>query len=332
MSSTLAPGTFVGLRYRIASLLGAGGMGQVYRAEHLELRREIALKVLPADAAVPDLVARFELEARAAARLDHPGCVRVLDFGRTVDRHLYIAMELLRGPTLAAVLARQALSVAHAVRIVTDLLDALAHAHRQGVLHRDVKPENVMFTYRDGTPRAVLIDFGLARVRDASPLTAAGICVGSPSYLAPERLLGRAYDGRADIYSVGVILYEALAGVRPFVGRDPTEIARAHISCSPPPLRGLRPDVSPALEAVVRHALSRRPASRFARPEEMLAALAQVPAAEERAIVATRLEEDSTTTLATLAPAQPSAPRRLWGWLRYGGWRWSNAGQSAAGR
>jgi serine/threonine protein kinase len=193
------------------------------------------------------------------------------------------------------------------------------------VLHRDVKPENVVFTYRDGVARGVLIDFGLAAVHDEGPLTAAGICVGSPSYLAPERLLGRAYDGRADVYAVGVILYEMLAGRRPFVGANATEIARAHLGATPVPLRALRPDVSPALEAIVYGALARRPADRFASADAMLAALRRVPIVDEAARAAARLEEASTTALATLVPARPSMPRRVWGWLRYGGWRWSDA-------
>lgn len=329
---TLAPRTIIGMRYKIHSLLGTGGMGRVYRAEHLLLGRHIALKVLDADR-VGDLGARFEREARATSRLEHPGCVRVFDYGRTTDHLQFIAMELIEGPTLAHQLAGGArFSITRALWVARSLLAALAHAHRQGILHRDVKPENVMFARRGDAPRVVLIDFGLARFREDGPLTAAGMCIGSPSYLAPERLLGRAYDVRADLYSVGVVLYEMLAGIRPIVGDSPREILRSHLERPPRPLRAWRPDVPASLEAVVARALAKDPARRFGDAESMMSALADVPIAIDAAMPDTApvAREDEVTTLA-LGATRTSMVSRVWGWLRYGAWRWT-ADQPPAGR
>src|SRR5262245_47776533 len=186
---TLSAGTIFAGRYEILSAAGRGGMGYVYRARHLGLAKEVALKVV--GDGKHDFAIRFAREARAIARLDHPNCVRVLDHGR-VDDLQYIAMELLHGETLADAMKRERLTTSRALVITRQLLAALAHAHEHGVIHRDIKPENVMLV-KNGT-RAVLIDFGLASLKDEASVTAAGMCVGSPSYLAPERLLGKPHD------------------------------------------------------------------------------------------------------------------------------------------
>lgn len=268
------PTTLVAGRYRILSHLGAGGMATVYRALHLELGVEVALKILPATLAGESTEARFHREARAAARLGHPGCVRVLDHGPCLARSQFIAMELLAGPTLGAIVRRGPLAPAAAAETLTAILDALAHAHAQGVLHRDVKPDNVMYGRRGDEARPILIDFGLAKLADASPLTAAGACYGSPSYVAPERLLGRAYDARADVYSAGVMLYELCAGARPYVGATVSDILRAALSAAPVPLRARAPAVSPGLESIAMRAIARDPAQRFSDAGAMRAALA----------------------------------------------------------
>jgi eukaryotic-like serine/threonine-protein kinase len=316
----LPPETILAHRYRIVSLLGQGGMGHVYRAHHLGLGRDVALKVLLPEWAEHEMWPRFEREARTLGRLDHPGCVRVLDTGTAHSGCRYLAMELLEGPTLADELARERrLSPRRVTDVAMQLLRALAHAHAHGVVHRDVKPANVMQGCRPGGGRRlVLIDFGLALLRDDAPLTAAGITYGSPSYMAPERLLGHPADARSDVYAVGVTLYELLAGVRPFVGLSVTEIARQHLERVPLPLRGLRRDLPPSLEIAISRALSKDPERRFASAEEMLSTLEPIPLPEpERDLAA---NEGSTAILPRFID---SIPRRFWSWLRYGAWRWS---------
>jgi serine/threonine-protein kinase len=330
----LNPDTLVAARYRVVAPLGRGGMGVVYRAVHLGLGREVALKVLEPDETDEGhghRETRFEREAKTAARLDHPGIVRVLDYGRA-GANRYLAMELLDGPTLSATLSRCGrMGAATAVAAAREILAALAHAHAAGVVHRDVKPENVMFGTRDGRRRLILIDFGLARLRDDAALTARGTCVGSVSYVAPERLAGDTVDGRADLYSVGVMLYEMLAGVRPFTG-TPTEVAEAHLILQPRPLRAIRPDVPAALAAVVVRAMSKSPDRRFSNASAMLAAL-QAALAPSRPIKAVRAASSSSRldrpieALPTdaLPMLIPSLPRRAWSWFRFGAWRWRRA-------
>ena len=320
----LLPGTTFAGRYEILEEIGKGGMGQVFRARHTGLGCEVALKVLGGflSGAIDDGEARFEREARAIAKLDHPSCVRVLDYGRT-RKHQYIAMQLIEGPTLARLLKDQGrLPTARAVQITRNLLAALAHAHARGVLHRDIKPENVILS--GANQRAVLIDFGLAHLRDDAPLTARGMCIGSPSYLAPERLDGNPHDTRADLYAVGVMLYEMLAGERPFVGDSTADILYRVREHEPPPLRALRGDVSAPLAEVVVRALAKSPRARFATAEDMLAALEDVPLLEElaeQAEQATRDEQVTTVALAELVVYRPSWWARLVSWLRFGRWR-----------
>jgi serine/threonine-protein kinase len=314
----LAPGMIVASRYRVLGLLGRGGMGAVYRAVHEGLGRDVAVKVLDLATTIPDAEARFEREARTAARLDHPGIVRVLDYGR--DRGSpFLAMELLDGPTLHTEMGRAGrMGVTRAAQAIGEVLVALGHAHDRGVLHRDVKPENAMFSRREGARRLVLIDFGLARLRDEATLTGQGRVFGSVSYVAPERLASEDVDCRADLYSVGVMLYEMLAGVRPFVGMTPLEVARKHVSAVARPLRAIRPDVTAAVDAVVVRAMAKRPERRFQTAWEMLDAL------EEATARGSREMEPPADEMSTIAIPRmiDSAPRRLWARLAYGAWRW----------
>jgi len=271
--------------YWVLCQLGRGGMARVYLARSAA-RPEVALKVLEPEFTGQARSARFEREVDAASRLSHPGCARMLDHGSTADGHLYLAIERLRGPTLReALAARGRLSLREVIDIGRQLCDALDHAHAAGVMHRDIKPENVMYRGPGGTGDVVLIDFGLSRLRDDAPLTVAGTCLGSPSYVAPERLLERPADGRADLYAVGVVLYELAAGRAPFVGDGPLAIARHHITTRPPPLGELRPGMPPALAAIVHRALEKQPEERFPRAAIMARALEAVPLAEGEAEV-----------------------------------------------
>ncbi len=315
----------VGDRYRILSLIGRGGMGNVFRAEHTALRREVALKVLaaPTGAARSEFVERFAREAQASARLDHPGCVRILDYGADARGEPFIAMELIEGPTLAAALKSGPFSVARALHVARGVLAALAHAHRHGVVHRDVKPENVMFAVTSGF-RIVLIDFGLASLANAPALTGNGMAMGSPSYIAPERLLGQPHGPRGDLYAVGVILYEMLAGVRPFEGETPQAIMQRALERPARPLRSLRSDVPDVLDAVIRRAMQKDPAKRFGDAEEMLSALADVTALEAARAADEEPADDASAsmTVAMVSFERPSVLARLWSWIRYGRWRW----------
>ena len=316
-------------RYLIEAEIGQGGFGRVFRAQHVGLGRTVALKVLASDQVGNDVHVRLAREARSVALLDHPGCVRVFDHGRHHDGTAYLAMELLDGPTLADAMDDGAVAgERHALEIVRQILDALAHAHRAGVVHRDVKPGNVMLARRPHGPRAVLIDFGLARLRDDAVVTAAGLCVGSPSYVAPERLLGRPASPRSDLYAVGVMLYELIAGVRPFRGESPEAIARAHLLEEPQPLDEVVP-VSATTAAVVRRALAKPPGQRFGTAEEILAALPRCVSDAAAYRVPIRAFEHETTAiqLRTVDGTDGEGPirsrlRRLWSRLWFGAWRW----------
>lgn len=330
MTTPLRTGTIVARRYEIIELIGCGGMADVYRARHLALGNDVALKILTKITARRSV--RFEREARTAASLDHVGCVKVHDYGHALRNGRYLAMELIGGDSLRRIMESEGtFTPEHAMWIGREMLDALAHAHSRGVLHRDIKPENVMFRTDGSGRRLVLIDFGLSRLRDDAPLTASGVCVGSPSYIAPERLLHQPYDGRADVYSIGVLLYELLAGCRPFYGESPLEIARSHIEDEPYPLDVLREDLPQPLIDVIERAIARRPEDRYASAVDMLAALerARRDIREARVVTPTPLPpaddplaDDAAETMMRIYPPRQSMWKRLTGWLRFGRWRW----------
>jgi len=274
---SLAAGDRLG-RYEVLGPLGAGGMGEVYRASDPGLEREVALKVLPADTLSDDNArARMLREARMAAKLNHPHVCTVHEVGEA-DGQVYIAMELVEGESLADALAGGALPVEQAVRYGTQIADALAHAHERGVVHRDLKSANVVLTPEG---RAKVLDFGLAKqlvgeelaeatTEYGATLTVPGSVVGTLAYMAPEQLRGQAADARSDVWALGVVLYEMLGGRRPFAGQTGYELSSAILNEPPPPL----PDGVPAsVTAVVERCLAKDADERFESAEGVRAAL-----------------------------------------------------------
>ncbi len=280
-------------RYRVRARLGQGGVGAVYEGEHVEMKRTIALKVLHAMfAGTEEFRKRFEREARAASRLSHPACVQVLDFGRVArveppgDAALvgmpYLVMEFVRGKTLIDVVESGGLAPREAVYVARGVLAALAHAHAQGLVHRDIKPANIMLLPATASEpmRVKLLDFGLAKDVEVAPgdaLTQAGMVFGTPGYLSPEQAAGKPADTRADLYALGVVLFELCCRRRLFPRPDPLDVVRAHLGEQPDAPRSLTPSLSPELEAAILRALQKDPAARFASAQEMDAALAACP-------------------------------------------------------
>ena len=289
-------GRRLGGRYRMEALLATGGMGEVWAARDLLLDRAVAVKVLGGALAGDGRAAeRLRREARAAARLDHPNIARVLDLGEH-DGRPYLIMELLDGESLATRIDRAGpLPTTEASRIVAAVADALEAAHQAGVVHRDVKPGNVFLT---AAGEVKVLDFGIASAAGDAALTT-GDLLGTAAYLAPERVLGHRATPAADIYALGVVLYELLAGHRPFAGDSEVELAMAHVNADPPPLNEAAPSTPPSLVAACHHALAKDPSSR---PSS---------AAEFARVVRAPGPERGTTRPLPVAGAVPNTTRPL---------------------
>ena len=255
-------------RYYLESKIGAGGMGTVYRARRLLIGDTAAVKVLhPEQMADSTAVERFRREAQTAARLKHPNVVTIYDFGISKDGLAYLVMELVEGESLGRLIEQQGtLPEATAAEIIRQVCAAMDEAHRQGVVHRDIKPENILVQTTPDEIHVKVLDFGIAAVRDItiSRLTRTGSIVGTPYYMSPEQCLGEELDGRSDIYGLGIVLFEMLTGVVPFNSATPTAVVVQQVNQAPPRLRTLNANISPAVEAVVLHALDKR---REARPQ-----------------------------------------------------------------
>ncbi len=268
-------------RYRITELLGEGGMGLVYRGERLQLGRPVAIKFLHSPyAKSPKYMARFEREARAMSKLSHPYCVSVIDFG--VHDEPYIVMDFVTGETLRELMDRERLAPHRAIQITRQILAGLAHAHGNGVIHRDIKPGNIMVGEATGVGDHVRIfDFGLAKLHDpgAEGDHSMATVIGTPAYMAPEQTRAEPIDARADLYAVGVLLFELLVGEKPFVGDDAYAVIRMQREEPPPMLRTRAPELSEELEEVVARALEKDREQRYQTAAEFVTALDAVPEA-----------------------------------------------------
>jgi tRNA A-37 threonylcarbamoyl transferase component Bud32 len=279
-------GNIIAGRFRIDEMIGQGGMGKVYRAQHLALDRTVCLKMLkPALLEDPTLVGRFEREAKAASRLNHPNAISVLDFGRNdLDGSLYIVMEYVQGKDLRLVLRDEwPLAEQRLCNIMAQVLAALAEAHAHNVIHRDLKPENIMIEQRrDQADFVKVLDFGIAKILDSDVpgLTRNDVVCGTPQYMAPEQATGSALDQRCDLYAVGVILSQLATGYLPFDGQNSMEVLTRHVNELPVPPRQRQPDapISEAMEALILRALEKEPGQRPQTAEEFRQLLQAVPA------------------------------------------------------
>jgi serine/threonine-protein kinase len=332
-------GSVVDGRYRLRSHLASGGMGAIFRAEHVHLRKEVALKLLrPELSALPDLAERFRREAEIAASLEHENIVRVTDFGRSPEGWLFLAMELLEGESLFERMRSGPIPPAEAIAILSQSCAGLEAAHARGVVHRDLKPENV-FLCRAPRTWVKILDFGIAKITD--PLvasdTAAGVVVGTPEYVSPEQATGSAVDARADVYAIGLVAWTLLAGRHPFVAEDSRRLLMMQATQPVPPL-GPVARVDAALEAVVMRACAKEPADRFpsagAMRDALLACLderereaALPPAGHPTPRSAGGSPAPATWTPRDAGPSEPvvlrttppARPRRRWRWAAAAG-------------
>jgi serine/threonine-protein kinase len=302
MLSGTAPPQVLSDRYELRSRLGRGGMGEVFAAYDRRLERQVAVKILRADwADEPAMCRRFATEARAAARLTHPNVVAIFDTGEQ-DGVPFMVMECLPGRTLGDEISNGPMSEVQARATGLDVLAALAAAHEAGIVHRDVKPGNVLL---DSDGNAKVTDFGIAKVAEGLDQTQTAMVLGTPVYMAPERFRDAPATSRSDIYSLGVILYEALSGRKPYAGENAMAVARRVEGGERPALTDLRPGLSPWLVAVVDRALARDPEARFESADAMAAALVPPPIEAE---VIDDGDDDGDTTEAAMTATRVAPP------------------------
>ena len=296
-------GKVVAGRYLVEELVGIGGMAVVFRGQHMGLGRAVAIKVLrPEYGENPEIAARFAREARASSGFDHPNCRAVLDCGELENGLKFMAMQLLEGRELAKVLG-QPLPPSQCIALTLQVLRGLDHAHRHGVVHRDLKPDNLFVTKdHHGNDLLKIVDFGIARIVDeklADGLTTkVGAIVGTPAYMSPEQALGEDIDGRADLYSVGMILYEMLTGAPPFSSKEARELMKAHVAGRVPPLP---PTVPPLVAAGLSKLIARDRDKRYADAAAAIAGLERI---------ARTLRSDAKPWVRLLDTPAPQLPRR----------------------
>jgi eukaryotic-like serine/threonine-protein kinase len=284
-------GRILGQNYRVVEQIGAGGMGIVYVVEHVTLKKRFAAKVLSADLARhPEALARFEVEAHSASQLDHDNIVTVIDYGHTDDGTVFLIMELLRGESLQDRMRRAAISLEEVISIMVPVCHALGAAHAAGIIHRDMKPDNVFLTERGlARPVVKVLDFGISKVNDShlkdARITKQGQVLGSPEYMSPEAARGDEVDTRADVYAMGVMLYELVCGVVPFHSPNYLKVLQKHVNDPPRPPREHRPDLPESLERVILRAMEKDVAGRYQSVYELERDLLEaVPDVAERAL------------------------------------------------
>jgi hypothetical protein len=309
--------------YHIDERLGTGGMGEVYRATHIRLHRQAAIKVLhPNQAADPTFQARFLREARAAAALRHPNIVEVFDFGEQ-EGLSYLVMELIPDGSLRTLLRQRAMGQGWTLGLGVDLVrqaaEGLNYAHTHGMIHRDIKPDNLLLErlsapadensgVASGRYLLKISDFGLARLVDeGGELTVTGMVMGTPTYMSPEQCQGGDLDGRSDLYSLGVVLYEVATGAPPFRVKSLSEAVFKHISTPPPQPSSLQPDLPPALEEVILRCLAKRPEDRFATGHDLAEALQGALGDSELRTIITARRPDAPATPTPVVRATPAA-------------------------
>jgi serine/threonine protein kinase len=259
-----------GSRYRVKRRLGGGGMASVYLAEHAQLGMHVVLKVLHGHLAKDsEMLERFRREARAASQLVHPNIVPIIDAG-DAEGVLYTVMPYMPGGSFADKIAEGAQPAVEIASVVAQAATALDYAHRRGIVHRDVKPDNVLF---DDDGHAMVTDFGIAEARSQGRLTASGRAMGTPHYMSPEQAMGKLVDGRSDVYSLGIVMYEALVGFPPFDGPDAFAVGYKQVHEAPVPLQQVNAQVPTPMTEIVMRCLSKSPVDRFARANDLCDAL-----------------------------------------------------------
>jgi eukaryotic-like serine/threonine-protein kinase len=286
-------------RYRILEVLGEGGMGAVFVAEHLKLRKQVAFKMIRTEfSGDSQLTARFFREATATGQIEHPHVVSAMDFGQLPEGGHYLVIQLVRGESLSDHLRRGPLAWPQAAELGAQIADALAAAHAAGIIHRDLKPDNVLLENRDGHLWAKVVDFGIAHVSgdggaiaiasDSQPLTRAGVVIGTPGYMAPEQAVAGQVDGRTDLYALGVMLWEMCTGRRLWTGDSLTELFQRQLTAPPPDLRSSVPGIPPAFAALIVQLLDASPNKRPATPSIVRDELRSITRGEDIAATAAR--------------------------------------------
>lgn len=317
-------GALLAGRYEVIRRIGEGGMGLVYEGKHREIDKRVAIKVLRDDlSGRPEVVARFRQEAKSASRIGHDNIVNVSDFGETQFGASYFVMEYLEGEDLANVLGREGtLDPVRTCRIVLQCCRALGAAHDKRIVHRDIKPENLFLTPRHGNPEFVkIVDFGIAKMGDIETegqpgrkLTKTGMIFGTPEYMSPEQAAGKPLDHRVDIYALGIILYECLAGTVPFVGDTFMGVLTQHLFATPPRILENNPnaEVSPELERVINKALAKDPNDRYQTTADLAEAIECALDGRVSEATASSAEESDAIELLATDPAPPRRRRSRW--------------------